>query len=152
MACSNNNINALNYSPLFNTLKNGTALPSPFEVNGHHYERGYYLGDGIYPDWAMLVKAPHNPTDEPRKKFKRFQECARKDIERAFGVLQENNSFVIGWREERMIQRNPLQRLEKNLRDQDARIKEIRDKQLHKQLEADLTKHIWDLSPYFRNA
>ncbi|XP_071739481.1 uncharacterized protein [Rutidosis leptorrhynchoides] len=69
-------------------LPDGTATPSPFEVNGRRYERGYYLGDGIYPDWAMLVKTPHNPTDEPRKKIKRFQESARKNIERAFGVLQ----------------------------------------------------------------
>ncbi|XP_071741349.1 uncharacterized protein [Rutidosis leptorrhynchoides] len=60
---ANNNINVLNYSPLFNTI--GTAPPSPFDVNGHHYERGYYLGDGIYPDWAILVKAHHSPTDEP---------------------------------------------------------------------------------------
>ncbi|XP_071688455.1 uncharacterized protein [Rutidosis leptorrhynchoides] len=172
---SNNDINVLNFSPLFNTIKEGTAPPSPFEVNGRRYERGYYLGDGIYPEWAMLVKAPHNPTDEPRKKFKRFQESARKDIERAFGVLQgrflmlktparsidfnkirrhmyacvvlhnmiqENNGFVIGWREERMIKRNPPKRLEWNLRDRDARIKEIRDKQVHKQLESDLTEHV----------
>ncbi|XP_071689211.1 uncharacterized protein [Rutidosis leptorrhynchoides] len=45
MAGSNNDINVLNMSPLFNTIKDGTAPPSPFEVNGHHYERGYYLGD-----------------------------------------------------------------------------------------------------------
>ncbi|XP_071740745.1 uncharacterized protein [Rutidosis leptorrhynchoides] len=88
MAGANNDINVLNYSPLFNTIKECTAPPSPFNVNGHHYERGYYLGDDIYPNWAMLVKAPHNPIDEQHKKFLRFQESARKDIERAFGVLQ----------------------------------------------------------------
>ncbi|XP_071728464.1 uncharacterized protein [Rutidosis leptorrhynchoides] len=133
----------------------------------------------------MLVKAPHNPIDEPRKKFKRFQESARKDIERAFGVLQgrfamlktpsrskdfnkirrhtyacivlhnmiqENNGFAIGRREERMIERNPPRRLQRDLRDRDARVKEIRDKQVHQQLEADLTEHVWNLSPYFRSA
>ncbi|XP_071728321.1 uncharacterized protein [Rutidosis leptorrhynchoides] len=47
--CSNNDINVLNFSPLFNTIKDGTASPSPFEVNGRRYKRGYYLGDGIYP-------------------------------------------------------------------------------------------------------
>ncbi|XP_071688157.1 uncharacterized protein [Rutidosis leptorrhynchoides] len=31
-------------------LPDGTAPPSPFEVNGRRYERGYYLGIGIYPD------------------------------------------------------------------------------------------------------
>ncbi|XP_071740280.1 uncharacterized protein [Rutidosis leptorrhynchoides] len=34
MAGSNNDINVLNFSPLFNTIKDGTAPPSPFEVNG----------------------------------------------------------------------------------------------------------------------
>ncbi|XP_071727149.1 protein ALP1-like [Rutidosis leptorrhynchoides] len=185
MAGANNDINVLNASPLFNSIKDGTAPPSPFDVNGHHYDRGYYLGDGIYPDWAMLVKAPHSPIGEPRKKFKRFQESARKDIERAFGVLQgrfamlktparsldfnkirrhmyaclvlhnmiqENNGFVIGRREERMIERNPPRRLQRDLRDRDARVKEIRDRQVHIQLEADLTEHVWNLSPYFRTA
>ncbi|XP_071695386.1 uncharacterized protein [Rutidosis leptorrhynchoides] len=65
--CANNDINDLIFSPLFNNIKDGTAPPSPFEVNGHHYGREYYLGDGIYPDRAMLVKAPHSPTGEPRK-------------------------------------------------------------------------------------
>ncbi|XP_071712493.1 uncharacterized protein [Rutidosis leptorrhynchoides] len=185
MAGSNNDINVLNASPIFNSIKDGTTPPSPFDVNGRHYERGYYLRDGIYPDWAMLVKAPHNPIDEPRKKFKRFQESARKDIERAFGVLQgrfamlktptrskdfnkirrhmyagivlhnmiqENNDFAIGRREERMIERNPPRRLQRDLRDRDARVKEIRDKQVHQQLEAYLTEHVWNLSPYFRSA
>ncbi|XP_071708566.1 uncharacterized protein [Rutidosis leptorrhynchoides] len=44
--------------------------------------------DGIYPDWATLIKAYSTPTDEPRAKFKQFQESARKDVERTFGVLQ----------------------------------------------------------------
>ncbi|XP_071729316.1 protein ALP1-like [Rutidosis leptorrhynchoides] len=185
MAGSNNDITVLNASPIFNSIKDGTAPPSPFDVNGRHYENGYYLGDGIYPDWAMLVKAPHNSINEPRKKFKRFQESARKDIERAFGVLQgrfamlktparskdfnkirrhmyacivlhnmiqENNGFAIERREERMIERNPPRRLERDLRDRDARVKEIRDKQVHQQLKADLTEHVWNLSPYFRSA
>ncbi|XP_071729396.1 protein ALP1-like [Rutidosis leptorrhynchoides] len=185
MAGSNNDINVLNMSSLFNTIKDVSAPPSPFEVNGHHYERGYYLGDGIYSDWAMLVKAPHNPIDEPRKKFKRFQESARKDIERAFGVLQgrfamlktpartldfnkirrqmyacivlhnmiqENNGFVITHREERMIARNPPRRLIRNLRDRNAIVKEIQDRQVHNILEADLTEHVWNLSPFFRSA
>ncbi|XP_071739448.1 protein ALP1-like [Rutidosis leptorrhynchoides] len=187
MAGANNDINVLKFSPLFNTIKEGTAPPSSFNVNGHHYDRGYYLGDGIYPDWAMLVKAPHNPIDEQRKKFKWFQESARKDIERAFGVLQgrfamlktparskdfnkirrhmyacvvlhnmiqENNGFVISKRDEKMIAHpsNRPRRLERNLRDRDAGIKEIRDKQVHNRLESDLTEHVWNLSPYFRSA
>ncbi|XP_071698014.1 uncharacterized protein [Rutidosis leptorrhynchoides] len=66
----------------------GTSPLAPFEVNGNQYTKGYYLADGIYPDWATLVKGFACPTDDPRIKFTRFQASARKDVERAFGVLQ----------------------------------------------------------------
>ncbi|XP_071687182.1 uncharacterized protein [Rutidosis leptorrhynchoides] len=151
MAGANNDINVLNYSPLFNTIKKGTAPPSPFDVNGHHYERGYYLGDGIYPDWAMLgifqmLKTPARSLDF-NKIGRHMYACIV-----LHNMIQENNGFVIGKKEERMIQRNPPRRLHRDLRDRDAMVKEIRDKQVHKQLEADLTEHVWNLSPYFRTA
>ncbi|XP_071697706.1 uncharacterized protein [Rutidosis leptorrhynchoides] len=88
MAGSNNDINVLNQSPIFDKLKNGTFPSAPFEVNGHEYSKGYYLADDIYPDWATLVKGYSCPTEEPTIKFTRFQASARKDVERAFGVLQ----------------------------------------------------------------
>ncbi|XP_071688384.1 uncharacterized protein [Rutidosis leptorrhynchoides] len=91
---SNNDINVLNRSPLFDSLKNGSAPPSPFIVNGHDYTHGYYLADGTYPDWATLIKAYQSPTDEPSTKFTRFQESARKDVERTFGVLQGRFSIL----------------------------------------------------------
>ncbi|XP_071695528.1 uncharacterized protein [Rutidosis leptorrhynchoides] len=46
------------------------------------------MADCIYPDWATLVKGYAAQTDDPRIKFTRFQASARKDVERAFGVLQ----------------------------------------------------------------
>ncbi|XP_071689127.1 uncharacterized protein [Rutidosis leptorrhynchoides] len=85
---SNNDINVLNRSSIFDALKKGIDPSASFEVNGHQYTKGYYLADGIYPDWATLIKGISCPTDEPRIKFTRFQASARKDIERAFGVLQ----------------------------------------------------------------
>jgi hypothetical protein len=87
-AGSNNDINILNRSPLFESIKSGRAPAAPFTVNGHDYTHGYYLADGIYPDWATLIKAYSAPTDDRRAKFKRYQESARKDVERAFGVLK----------------------------------------------------------------
>ena len=75
-------------SPLFTTERNGTAPKCPFVVNDHMYQRGYYLTDGIYPAWATFVKAFKYPTDLKEKKFKKVQESARKDVERAFGVLK----------------------------------------------------------------
>ena len=85
---SNNDINVLNQSPLYVTERNGTAPNSSFYLRGRLYKRGYYLADGIYPKYSTLVKAYPYPTDPKEKKFKKLQESARKDVERAFGRLK----------------------------------------------------------------
>ncbi|GJZ19043.1 RNA-directed DNA polymerase, eukaryota [Tanacetum coccineum] len=64
---------------------------SPFVVNGHTYRKCYYLADDIYPAWSTVVKMFSVARDEKTLKFKRVQEAARKDIERAFRVLQEGS-------------------------------------------------------------
>nr|GEV28581.1 hypothetical protein [Tanacetum cinerariifolium] len=78
---TNNDLNILSYSPLFEDL---IAL---FEVNGVAYEKGYYLADGIYPHWKTFFKSFMVAQDEIDEIFKSWQESARKDVKRAFGVL-----------------------------------------------------------------
>nr|XP_043625839.1 protein ALP1-like [Erigeron canadensis] len=85
---SNNDINVLNQSPLYDSVRNGTAPNSSFILRGRLYKRGYLLTDGIYPRWSTFVKAYPHLVDPKEKKFKRVQEAARKDIERVFGVLK----------------------------------------------------------------
>ncbi|GJU28037.1 putative heat shock protein 70 family protein, partial [Tanacetum coccineum] len=82
-------------SPLFDDLLTDKAPEAPFVVNGKTYEKGYYLADEIYPQWSTFVKAFTIARDQKIMKFKRVQESARKDIERAFGVLQEVNSLKV---------------------------------------------------------
>ncbi|GKF44847.1 ALP1-like protein isoform X1 [Tanacetum coccineum] len=60
----------------------------PYEVNGVTFEKGYYLVDGIYPQWSTFVKSFTVARDVKSAVFKRRKEIARKDVERAFGVLQ----------------------------------------------------------------
>ncbi|GJS98772.1 zf-CCHC domain-containing protein [Tanacetum coccineum] len=52
---------------------------------------GYYLVYGIYPELAPLVKTIPEPADDDHKRilFKEKQKSARKDVERAFGVLKK---------------------------------------------------------------
>nr|XP_043626018.1 protein ALP1-like [Erigeron canadensis] len=68
---SHNDINVFESSPILEEIK------------------GYYLGDGIYPEYATFVKTFSDPIDEKRRHFKKKQESARKGIERAFGVLKK---------------------------------------------------------------
>ncbi|KAL7618784.1 hypothetical protein Lser_V15G01150 [Lactuca serriola] len=89
VAGSNNDLNVLGQSPLFNDIWTGKAPDMTFTVNGHAYKYGYYLGDGIYPDYSTLMKAYSVPRSEKAKLFTKKQESARKDIERAFGVLKQ---------------------------------------------------------------
>ncbi|GJX04221.1 ALP1-like protein [Tanacetum coccineum] len=88
VAGANNDINVLDNSPLFDDLLNDTAPVVPYVVNGVGYEKGYYLADGIYPQWATFVKSFTVANDAKHAYFKKRQEGARKDVERAFGVLQ----------------------------------------------------------------
>jgi hypothetical protein len=57
-------------------------------VNENQHNIGYFLADGIYPEWAVFVKSIQLPIAEKDKLNAQEQEGARKDIERALGVLQ----------------------------------------------------------------
>nr|GEX49599.1 protein ALP1-like isoform X1 [Tanacetum cinerariifolium] len=88
IAGANNDINVLDNSSLFDDLLDDLALVVSYVVNGVEYRNGYYLAGGIYPEWASFVKSFTVATDPKHTYFKQRQESARKDVERAFGVLQ----------------------------------------------------------------
>jgi hypothetical protein len=75
-------------SPLFDDLLDGIAPVVSFEVNGVTLDQGYYLADGIYPEWSFFVKSFTVAHSDKNAVLKRKQESARKVIERTFGVLQ----------------------------------------------------------------
>ncbi|XP_024172266.1 uncharacterized protein LOC112178342 [Rosa chinensis] len=54
----------------------------------------YYLTDGIYPKWATLVQSIKRPQNEAEAYFTTKQEAFRKDVERAFGVLQARWAII----------------------------------------------------------
>jgi hypothetical protein len=93
-----NDVNVLNLSPLLDRMTNGTftALEAefrvtPFFIDGEieGFNKTYFLVDGIYyPQYTRFVKGMREPILEEDKRFTKWQESARKDITRAFGVLQ----------------------------------------------------------------
>jgi hypothetical protein len=98
MPGSLNDINVLDRPPIFAALAEGRIAPVNYTINRHEYTMGYCLADGIYHNWSTFVKTIPRPLGAKRKYF------ARKDVERAFGVLQSLFAIVRGpvryWDEE----------------------------------------------------
>jgi hypothetical protein len=89
---SHNDINFLQQSPLFAKLCEGEAPEVNFSINGHDYKMGYYLADDIYPSWVTFVRTIGQPQGNKKKYFAKTQETVRKDVKRAFKVLQPSQS------------------------------------------------------------
>ena len=80
-------INVLNRPPLMNKIRNGETTPVEFVANGHTYNYGCYLADGIYPKWQTFVKPLKKLEGKKNLDFHNAQAAARKDVERAFGIF-----------------------------------------------------------------
>ncbi|XP_048624153.1 uncharacterized protein LOC106448291 [Brassica napus] len=71
-----------------------TAWKVKFKVNNHTYRMAYYLTDGIDPNWSTFIQSIPLSQGPKVEKFAQKQESARKDVERAFGVLQSRFAIV----------------------------------------------------------
>jgi Plant transposon protein len=89
-----NDINVVERSTLMHDILNGTSPTIDYTINGNAYQLPYWLVDGIYPKWSPFVKTISDPQTPERAWFAKMQESARKDIERAFGVLQARFAIV----------------------------------------------------------
>ena len=96
-----NDLIILSLSPLLDRMLDGTfhALEEeagvvPFEVSGELFNNIFFLVDGIYPKYSRFVRGIKEPITQTEKYYTAWQEAARKDIERAFGVLKNTWQFV----------------------------------------------------------
>ena len=61
-------------------------------ANSCTYNYAYYLAHDIYPRWKTFVKPV--PKGKKMVNFQNAQAAARKDVERAFGILQAKFAIV----------------------------------------------------------
>ena len=59
-----------------------------FTIGGKVFQRLWLAVDGIYPELSRFVKTVEEPRNTKSVVYSKWQEATRKDIERAFGVLQ----------------------------------------------------------------
>ena len=91
-----NDLNVLNPSPFLDALLDGSfanleqlAETVPFEIlKDDWFEQMFVTVDGIYPQYRRFVKGFSQPIDRKEIVYSDWQESTRKDIERAFGVMQ----------------------------------------------------------------
>ena len=82
-----NDLNVLGVSTLANTYMESSARTVKYTVGDTEFEGTYFLADGIYPNYAYLMKTISNPTNPKEKLFAKNKEGRRKDVKRAFGRL-----------------------------------------------------------------
>ena len=93
---SNNDINEIERTHIFSNLAEGRAPAANYSINGNNYTIGYYLVNDIYPKWSTFVKTIPAPLRQKEKLFVEAQKTHRKDVERAFKVLQARFAIVRG--------------------------------------------------------
>ncbi len=88
-------------SPLLRAIVSGefeqvekASKTVPYKVHKEEFNQLFFLCDGIYPSYSRFIKGYKEPTTELEKSFTEWQESARKDIERAFGVLQAKFQWI----------------------------------------------------------
>jgi Plant transposon protein len=99
-AGTNNDVNILKASDFYTSLIDGRFDELerdvvPFVIANQPFNKMFILVDGAYPKFDRLVKPMKFPILPEQKKFKEWQSAARKDIERAFGMLQGRFQAVV---------------------------------------------------------
>ena len=83
----------VSFSPLFQDIFSGKyafkfGMPYHITSNSNSRTLPYFLVDGIYPRWPIFALPIHITDNIREQRYTKAQEGRRKDIERAFGVVQ----------------------------------------------------------------
>ncbi len=93
-----NDINIWNWSCLLKAFLDGSFASNvdfEYTVDDKLFQRLWLAVDGIYPELSGFVKTIEEPLNQKSNAFAKWQEGTRKDIERAFGVLQRKFQALV---------------------------------------------------------
>jgi hypothetical protein len=96
-AGSLNDINIWDQSPLLKSFIDKSFsgnVDFEFKINNQSFTKLFMLADGIYPEIARIAKTVDEPRGHGKKIYAKWQESCRKDIERAFGVIQRKFQVI----------------------------------------------------------
>ena len=84
-------------SPLHNMLVNGELkeLDFRYSIGGETFDTLYFLTDGIYPELSRFVKGYQEPIGVDKKRFTKWQESSRKDVEREYCFEEEISNIEL---------------------------------------------------------
>jgi Plant transposon protein len=71
---------------LENVEKNAGVVP--FQIQNQSFDATFPLADGAYPRYSRFIKGIKQPINKRDRDYTAWQEAARNDIERAFGMLK----------------------------------------------------------------
>ena len=76
-----NDLNELGVATLTSTYMKSAAATTKYTVGGTEFEGTNFLADGIYPEYAYLMKTISHPGTVKEKLSAKKQEAVRKDVE-----------------------------------------------------------------------
>ena len=82
-----NDIQVMGRSTITMAYLESPAASIKYTIGDTEFEGAFFLADGIYPNYAYLMKTISEPATAKEKLFAKCQEGCRKDVERAFGRL-----------------------------------------------------------------
>ncbi len=91
---SNNDININDRSPMWNKIGTDGFPKFTYQMSHGMETNLYYAADNIYPDYPVFMKSCGESGDPLIHYYSKRLEAVRKDVERAFGILQARFAFL----------------------------------------------------------